>query len=645
MSDDDVTTRLTATFAPLPSLGGEHGGARVFCGEGFVVVHKPAGVPGRKDERRDDDVVRRVASLGAFLKAQGVSSPAPLARRFYQHETLDKEVSGAVLFSVDKSLNGSLSSTFERGNYERTWQTWVSTTEPVAPFVSEDRLVSVSASGDTPAYMRLSRQGERGRDYRFRAEVLRQEGDLALLSLKTNHPRSHVIRAQLAERGLPVVGDVFYGGRTAPRVMLHGTGLALPHPSGEGRIHVQVEPDVTFSPRRERLSQLSDQALLARLQSAAVSRWGLFELRHEGEATTAFRWVHGAGDGLAEIAVDLYGEHVVLQLYERFEREDERRLCDVLMRAGARGVYLKRRPRQANTLADTRSEQLAPEGPVAGVSAASVPGLGDSRSEIVNEDAATDDAHEDALRVHESGVPFAVRLGDGLSTGIFLDQRENRLRLRRMAEGKRVLNLFAYTCPFTSAAVAGGATSTVSIDAAAPALTWGERNLALLDSERALRGSDVFLRGDVFDKLAQFAESGELFDIVVVDPPTYSSVKGSRWTSGKDWVRLTAACARVLRREGTLLATSNDRRMSIEPFKRFVAQGVAQGGRQAGRMHVFEPPLDFPPDPKAGAHLKTLVVPVFPEGARRDDHVPEHQRARRKPSGRGRRAPRRRRRR
>jgi len=82
-------------------------------------------------------------------------------------------------------------------------------------------------------------------------------------------------------------------------------------------------------------------------------------------------------------------------------------------------------------------------------------------------------AAPDELEIFEEGIPYLVRLGDGLSTGIFLDQRANRRRLRHAAKGKLVLNLFSYTCGFSVAAAVGGATKTLSVDASAAALERG----------------------------------------------------------------------------------------------------------------------------------------------------------------------------
>ena len=148
------------------------------------------------------------------------------------------------------------------------------------------------------------------------------------------------------------------------------------------------------------------------------------------------------------------GEHLVLRIVDDVAEPDVDALLDALAELGFAGIYLKRHPKQASDMVDPRDERVAPALPVRGEPAPEV------------------------FEVHEQGVPFEVRLHDGLRTGLFLDQRDNRRRIRELASGKRVLNLFAYTGSFSVAALAGGAVSAVSVDVSQAALRWAERNAA-----------------------------------------------------------------------------------------------------------------------------------------------------------------------
>ena len=99
--------------------------------------------------------------------------------------------------------------------------------------------------------------------------------------------------------------------------------------------------------------------------------------------------------------------------------------------------------------------------------------------------------------------------------GLFLDQRDNRRRIRAQARGKDVLNLFAYTCGFSVAAAAGGAASTVSVDLSPKALEWGRANFALSHLDPS---DHQFIKSDAFDYLRRAARQGKRFDIIILDP-------------------------------------------------------------------------------------------------------------------------------
>jgi 23S rRNA (cytosine1962-C5)-methyltransferase len=166
-----------------------------------------------------------------------------------------------------------------------------------------------------------------------------------------------------------------------------------------------------------------------------------------------------------------------------------------------------------------------------------------------------------------------------------------------------MLNLFAYTCPFTVAAAVGGASRTVSIDASGRALEMGRANVENATDE----GAHEFLKADVFDALDDLARRGERFDLIVVDPPTYSTTRGARWTSGKAWVDLATRALGVAEKSGRVLCCSNDRRLSERKFERYLRAALRADGRR-GRVKTHAPPADFPPPPGGAAHLKTGVI-------------------------------------
>ncbi|MGH7434774.1 MAG: class I SAM-dependent rRNA methyltransferase, partial [Polyangiaceae bacterium] len=303
--------------------------------------------------------------------------------------------------------------------------------------------------------------------------------------------------------------------------------------------------------------------------------------------TTAFRLLNEGGDATPMLAADVYGDWLVVQLHagdgpwsDLARRE---RVLDALGRLGFDGVYLKVRPKQANVLVDTRREEVAPRLPVRGVAA------------------------PDELAIVEEGVPLLVRLADGLSTGLFLDQRDNRRRLRAMSAGRRVANLFAYTCGFSVAAALGGAARTVSVDASASALERGRKGF----EHAGIADGSVhsFVAVDAFSWLERTARRGEQFDIVVLDPPSYSAAKrGSRFVADEDYADLAASALRLLGPRGCLLACTNHRGISRARFRKILFDAARAAGRPVKQVKDLPPPADFPEALGAEAHTKSAIV-------------------------------------
>lgn len=126
--------------------------------------------------------------------------------------------------------------------------------------------------------------------------------------------------------------------------------------------------------------------------------------------------------------------------------------------------------------------------------------------------------------VHEGGLRFRVNLSDYLDTGLFLDHRTTRARVRGEAEGRRVLNLFAYTGSFSVYAADGGARSTTTVDLSATYLDWARENFALNEVTRD-RERHQLIRADARRFLEEGAEQGRRWDLIIVDPPSFSNSK------------------------------------------------------------------------------------------------------------------------
>ena len=166
--------------------------------------------------------------------------------------------------------------------------------------------------------------------------------------------------------------------------------------------------------------------------------------------------------------------------------------------------------------------------------------------------------------VHEAGLAFEVDLHSYLDTGLFLDHRITRQLVREQANGKRVLNLFAYTGSFSVYAAAGGAASTTSVDLSNTYLAWGRRNLQLNDLDGPRHH---FVRADVLRYLDQARRQRERFDLIILDPPSFSNSKKMLEILDvqRDHPRLIEACLALLGGDAELLFSTNRRRFRLDP--------------------------------------------------------------------------------
>lgn len=207
-------------------------------------------------------------------------------------------------------------------------------------------------------------------------------------------------------------------------------------------------------------------------------------------------------------------------------------------------------------------------------------------------------AEEQPFVVRENGIRFEISFDSGYSQGIFLDQRDNRLALRRrMRPGTTLLNTFAFTGAFSVAAALAGATTT-TLDLSQPYLDWAKRNFELNALDPA---SQYFCKGDTFHWLRRFAKQGRRFDAIVLDPPTFSrDHQGKVFRVEKDYARLVELAAATLAPDGTLLACTNCRQLDPASFEKQIRQGF----HTPVKIHRALMPSDFTASP----YLKSLWI-------------------------------------
>ena len=299
-----------------------------------------------------------------------------------------------------------------------------------------------------------------------------------------------------------------------------------------------------------------DTLIVQRLSTALERRLERLDLTR----TNAFRWVHGEGDLLPGIHVDVYAAVAVV----RFDG------------GGARAFY---EPLESCL-------RLAADGRL-------------PLDAVIDRDDRQDSAGQSEREVLEDGLRFSVDLAHGQKGGLFLDQRENRQLVAELARGKSVLNLFGYTGGFSVHAAANGARRTDTVDLARPAIEAARRNFALNRLSDADAG---FHAVDAFAFLAAAVERGDQWDIVVSDPPSFAPRKDAVPAARKAYERLHGLAASVTRPGGWLCASSCSSHFGKEQF----LHSIDAGARRAGRRWALEG--------LHGAAFDHPVLPAFPEG-------------------------------
>jgi len=370
------------------------------------------------------------------------------------------------------------------------------------------------------------------------------------------HPetgRTHQIRIHAKSSGLPIVGDDSTG-RWEP-LLLHAHRLSFHHPSTHASFFLEAPPPDYFS-------ELSRS--LRCLMAAEVLRNLILE-----KETHAWRWIHREADGFPEISVDALGEWLYL---EQFHPKAE--VSELVSLLQKRGVW----------------QGL--------VTSCAFPEARRTQKRIVF------GAKPEPFTVVENGIRYQLDLMAPGNPGLFLDQRENRRRIQSLSNGKRMLNLFAYTCGFSVAAAKGGAKETVSVDLSKNYLERGRQNFIAndlaLDCHR-------FLARDTRQALKQFAKHEERFDLLVLDPPSSARSKtGGHFSVKRDLKDLVRACAEICSNDGWLLISCNLADWKNAAFLESVREGVRLAKRKIGEEIWMPQPFDFPATARFPSYFKSV---------------------------------------
>ena len=537
----------------------------IFEDDSVLVLHKPPGIDVGGVQESDAGL------LDALSKVRPDLGEVLVTNRLSRYE------SGVLVLAKSVTLAQHIR-TGLRTN--RIQQMYLVISVPAGGRAGKDTTLSRRGNRDRrkrPAKAGLGRLGGKGGRLETAFRVLRA-GRRALVQCDTKAATTHELRAQLRGAGLRLWGDRIGAGPRKP-VPHHVTHLHLSkfayHDPGQGEKRMfHAKPPAGFD------CPVSESPDPSRILTTALSRRlrGLTDVE-----SNSYRLITGDKEGLSGLVAHRYGDLVVIDM-------------------GVGGVTLNKR--ELRGMADWCKTTL-------GVGVVACRDLR-AKSRRENEKGSDEAAGIELLKgrtvpetviVDERGVKFEVRPGSGSSVGLFLDQRENRKRAAALGKGRDVLNLFAYTCGFSVAAAAGGAKRTVSVDISTASLDWGRRDFALngIDLE-----DHVFIRSDAADYLKRAKRQGQLFDLIIIDAPTFAHARrGGKTFSVKTGLEgLVRDAADRLRPGGAMMVTVNQRTLTPRWLRESVLAGCA------GKAWVIDTPklpFDFVMD---SDHSKTIIVRV-----------------------------------
>jgi 23S rRNA (cytosine1962-C5)-methyltransferase len=383
----------------------------------------------------------------------------------------------------------------------------------------------------------------------------------ALRSIKSGHPWvfDHSIRTQ---KHTPRAGDLAVVFDKKDRFV--GIGLADPSSPIAIRMLHHGSP-----------ATIDAEFFAERIDTALALREPLTSSAH----TTGYRLVNGENDRLPGLVVDQYSSVVVVKIYTAAWLPHLESVVNHLLTTRAPSAVVLRASRSAQAL---------------------LPG---HRTSVIS-----GDLPQPTVEFTEHGLRFIADVLGGNKTGHFLDQRENRQRVRDLSNGASVLDVFSSTGGFSVFAAAGGARSVTAIDISSGALAAARNNMGANDRQ-PIDGFTT-IRDDAFVAMTDLAKAGRTFDVVVVDPPSFAPKRADIERGLTAYRKLTRAAINLIAADGLLVQASCSSRITEEAFLTAIHDELGRSGRALGRIESFGHPLDHPVTFPEGRYLKAVFARI-----------------------------------
>jgi 23S rRNA G2069 N7-methylase RlmK/C1962 C5-methylase RlmI len=515
-----------------------------FEDEQLLVVTKPAGVNTHRPDTHAQD------GMYEWVQRQRPDVALSILHR------LDKATSGLLVFGKTAFANQSLAHQFETRAVAKRYELLVVRDERRAGALRCDEPIGSTGRG-------ASTRREAATDFERQAVGVMLER----YDAQPHTGRTHQVRVHATALGMPIVGDDEHDGIDAARLFLHAAGLRFDHPTA-GPLDLAAERPASFDRALEG-TDLNGASLAALVAHEARA------LLFDPADTDAYLWIDRHHDGFDRLRLERLGDVALALNYDDSSAPLPRAWLDAWNDTlDLRAVYEQPRPRGGG-----------------GGPARLVTGLDHSRFEVT-----------------ELGCRYLIDLeASATSSGLFLDQRETRRRLRGTdLVGKTVLNVFAHTGSLSVAAATAGA-ETLTLDLSKRYLDWARDNLRANGIDP---GEHDFVFGDALEWMERFVKKGRTFDVVLIDPPSSSTAgkRGrTRWVAERDLHSIVERGAQLGAPGGTLFVSTNLHRMRWPQFLEHVADGLDAAGR-TGAVETQTLSLDHRSGPGDPPYLKAAWI-------------------------------------
>ena len=553
----------------------------LFEDQHLLIVNKPAGINTHRPDPYTTDGI-----YDWFRKTPGRADLSTLHR-------LDKETSGILVFGKTTLANQSLTDQFAKRKVKKTYLLLTDRLETFVHSEKDSFIVRGQIIRDGNSYrareLKVPSSPSKTRRIPDLAEthfkIVEKGRHCILLAAHPLTGRTHQIRIHAAWKGFPILGDELYGGTPfGGGLCLHAFQIEFTHPATGEPLCFKVP------------APFSTENAWGIAKRAVQTRNTFYS---PDAQTNAYRLFHGSSDGFPGVYIDKLADRLLLSTAGSLT--NSKQSSQILHLAKA-------------VLAESKATSLWQK------TLLKQPGknsLQESSAQLILSNQKTQEEAAD-FEIMENGIKYKLSFSEGYSFGIFLDQRENRRRILNRSvspdfplcglnlnEPLELLNAFAYTCAFSVCGAKAGF-HTTSLDLSRKYLEWGKENMSLNGIDPS---EHDFIYGDVFTWRKRLKNKGRLFDLVILDPPTFSRSKESgTFKAERDLPRLSREWSELVKPNGFMLISTNCATLPPRTFEKTLLQTLNQGSRRVLRSFFATQPIDFPASSEEKAYLKTLWV-------------------------------------